>query len=394
MSKRTLYLSLLVVFMYSVIGCAPQAAPASTPTTTGEKPAAIEASTSPTKAPEMAADTPEASDEPILIGFAYVGPVSDGGWTMTHDDARKALEEAFPGKVRTSYIENMPYSEEASRTLEQFIADGAKMIFINSEYADFVTKVAEKHPDVIFLECNGHVSSNNRIWYYVNHWDPTYLIGMAAGLMTKTNKLGYIGSFPVSSVYASANAFQMGAQSVNPDVTTSVVLIDSWFDPAAANQAANALIDDGADFVMDIMDETAALQVEEKRGVWAATWNTDQRKAAPTKYVSSVSLDWKEFYKTEVEAFLDGTWKGNRFALLPIGQGVDRDAWGPNVPADVQEKVDAVREKMINDGFNPFVGPIKDTKGKVRIEDGVMMTPEELFRWDWAVEGVSGLPEN
>jgi basic membrane protein A len=386
---RSLAILLLLALLAALISCA---APAPT--------AAPTQAVAPTSAPPTAAPPPTTAPEPTaapaagetLIGFGYVGPVSDGGWTMTHDNGRKAVEAAFPGQVKTEYVESMPYSDEASRALEQFIADGAKMVIINSEYADFVSNVADKHPDVAFLECDGHRVSDNEIWYYVKHWDPTYLIGMAAGLMTKTNKLGYIGSFPVQSVYSSANSFLMGARSVNPDATVQVVLIDSWFDPAKAAQAANALIDGGADFVMDIMDETAALQVEEKRGVWGATWNTDQRAAAPTKYVSSVSLNWDDFYASEVGALLDGTWKGNRTVLLPMGQGVDRDAWGPNVPQDVQDQVDAVRDKMLNEGFNPFTGPIKDTKGQVRVADGVAMTDDELYLWDWAVEGVSGLP--
>ncbi len=312
---------------------------------------------------------------------------------MTHDQGRQAIEKAFPGQVKTEMVENVPYSDEASRTLEQFVSDGAKMIIINSEYADFVTKVAEAHPDVVFLECDGHRIANNEIWYYVDHWDPTYLIGMAAGLMTKSNKLGYIGSFPVQSVYASVNAFTLGARAVNPKVTTNVVLINSWFDPQKANQAANALMDGGADFVMDIMDETAALQAEEKRGVWAATWNTDQRKSAPTKYVSSVTLNWNDFYLSEVKSLLDGTWKGNRSVILPISKGVDRDAWGPNVPQDVQAKVDAIRDKMMNQGYNPFVGPIKDTKGQVRVPDGKALSQSELYLWEWAVDGVTGMPQ-
>lgn len=375
-SSRIYKFVVLLILLALAVGCA--------------QPAATTQAPEPTKAPE-ATQAPAAS-EPALIAFAYVGPVSDMGWTYTHDEARKAMEAAFPGKVKTAFIENMPYSEEASRALEQFVADGAKMIFINSEYADFVTAVADKHPDVYFLECDGHRVSKNEVWYYVAHWNPTYLIGMAAGLMTKTNKLGYIGSYPVQSVYASANSFELGARSVNPNAETKVVLINSWFDPAKANQAANALIDDGADFIMDIMDETAALQVEEKRGVWGATWNTDQRAAAPTKYVSSVTLNWNDYYISEVQSFLDGTWTGDRYTLLEMGHGVDRDKWGPNVPADVQSQVDAVREKILNGSFNPFVGPIKDTKGEVRVPEGKTMSEMDLYLWDWAVEGVSGLP--
>ena len=339
-------------------------------------------------APSMAAD------DKAFIAFAYVGPVSDEGWTWTHDQGRQAVEKAFPGKVKTAYIENMPYSDQASRILEQFVADGAKMVIINSGYADFVIKVADKYPDVVFLECNGNRLSKNHKWYYVEHWSPAYLIGMAAGMMTKTNKLGFVGSYPVPSVYTDANALQLGAKSVNPKVTTQVVLIDSWFNPSAAKQAAVALINGGVDFVFDIMDEPAVLQYANEKGVWSATWNTDMRRFGPEKYVSSVSLNWKDFYVSQVKAVLDGAWKtGDNGALLPLAGGVDRDAWGKNVPADVQTKVDAVREKMLKEGFNPFVGPIKDTKGKERVPAGKSLSKMELYTWDWAVEGVSGLPQ-
>ena len=381
--KWILLLAFLLIFVLMSVGCGQQSAPA-----------AVEEETQTEPQEEVgSADVEEVEPEETLIAFAYVGPISDEGWTWTHDQGRLAVEKAFPGKVKTAFIENMPFSDEASRVLEQFVADGAKMIVINSEYADFVTKVADRHPDVIFLEANGHRLGENHKWFYVHHWSPTYLIGMAAGLMTETNKLGYIGSFPVPAVYASANSFQMGAKSVNPDVTTQVVLIDSWFDPSAAKQAATALIDGGADFLMDIMDEPAVLQTANERGVWSATWNTDMRRFGPEKYVSSVSLDWGDFYVSEAKSLLDGTWKsGEEGTLLPLTKGVDRDAWGENVPKDVQEQVDAIRDKMLNEGFNPFVGPIVDANGEVRVAEGETLSPVELFNWDWAVEGVSGLP--
>jgi len=386
---RSLSILLLVVLVATLVSCAapaPTAAPTQAPESAKAEPTAPPP---PTTAPEP---TKAPAEEPVLVAFGHVGPVSDGGWTMTHDKGRIAVENALDGKVKTTMAESLPYSEEASRAIEQFITDGAKMVIMTSEWADFVTKVADKHPEVKFLEAGGFRKSPNENYYYVAHWDPTYLIGMAAGLLTKSNKLGYIGSFPVPSVYQSANSFLMGARSVNPNATVQVVLIDSWFDPAKASQAANALIDGGADFVMDIMDETAALQAEEKRGVWGATWNTDQRRAAPTRYVSSVSLNWDDFYINEVKALLDGTWQGNRSIILPLGQGVDRDAWGPEVPKDIQEKVDAVREKMLKEGYTPFKGPIKDSKGQVRVPEGKTMTQDELYLWDWSVEGVSGLP--
>ncbi|MBI1881818.1 MAG: BMP family ABC transporter substrate-binding protein [Chloroflexi bacterium] len=332
-----------------------------------------------------------ANGEKMKIAFGHVGPVSDEGWTWSHDQGMKAVQKAFPN-VETAFVENIPFSDEASRTFEQFIADGAKMLFITSEFADFTNKVVDKHPEVLFLEADGHRTTKNQIWYYVQHWYPAYLIGMAAGLLTKTNQLGYVASFPVQSVYANVNAFHLGARSVNPDVSTNVVLINSWFDPAAAKQAGIALADGEADFLFGIMDEAAYLQVAEERGIWAAMWNTDMRRFGAKAYVSSLILDWGPFYVSEVQAFLDGTWKGDRTILLPIGGGIDRDKWGENVPQDVQEQVDAVRDKMLNEGFNPFAGPIKNASGDVVVAEGKTLTDDEMYVWEWAVEGVNGMP--
>lgn len=341
--------------------------------------------------PEVEATEAEVSEEATLIAFGHVGPVSDEGWTWSHDQGMKAVEEAFGDQVATTYVENMPFSEETPRILEQFVADGAKMIFITSEYADFVYQVADAHPEVAFLECDGHKVTDNLTWYYVNHWDPSYLIGMAAGLLTESNQLGYVGSYPVQSVYASVNSFHLGARSVNPDVTTKVVLINSWFDPAAANQAGNTLIDDGADFLFGIMDEAAYLEVAEERGVWAAMWNTDMRRFGPNAYVSSVELDWGSYYVEMVGDLLEGTWEPEP-RLLPISGGVDRDDWGQNVADEVAAEVDAVRDQMINEGLNVFVGPIYDAEGTLRIEEGEEMSLMDLYLWEWAVEGVSGMP--
>ncbi len=364
MSTRRSAIWLILVglmLMLIMVGCAPatkEATPTQAVAPTEEAVAPVE---------EITEEAPP--EEEVLIAFAHVGPVSDEGWTWSHDQGRMAVE-AIPG-VRTVMVESMPFSDEATRTLEQFVADGAKAIFITSEYADFVYAVADAHPEVKFLECNGHRTTDNLINYYIEHWDPSYLIGMAAGLMTKTNKLGYIGSYPIDSVYTSVNSFHLGARSVNPNVTTQVVLINSWFDPAAAAQAANTLIDSGVDFLFGIMDEAAYLQVAEERGVYAAMWNTDMRRFGPHAYVSSVELYWDDFYVSEVQAILNGTWQGNReTVLLPIGHGVDRDDWGDSVPQEVRDQVDAVRERMINEGLNVFVGPIYDTKGNLVIPEG------------------------
>jgi basic membrane lipoprotein Med (substrate-binding protein (PBP1-ABC) superfamily) len=215
------------------------------------------------------------------------------------------------------------------------------------------------------------------------------VVGVAAGLMSKSGKLGYVSSFPVPSVYTSTNAFIMGARTVNPTATLQVISINSWFDPQGAAQAGTALLDNGCDFLFGIMDEAAYLQVAERRGIPAAMWNTDIRRYGPNSYVSSIVLDWKAYYVEQARKRLAGTWNGSG-TLLPMGGGIDRDKWGEKVPMDVQQKADAVRTKIMG-GFNPFVGELKDAKGEVKVAAGKAMTEMDLYNWDWSVEGVQGL---
>lgn len=327
----------------------------------------------------------------LVIAFGHVGPVSDDGWTWSHHKGKQAIEKAYPG-VKILEVENIPFSSQASRIFMQFTQEGANMVFITSGYGDFLYDVAKRNPEVAFMECGRQPKLPNVAGYYIQHWQPSYLLGMASGLLSKSNKLGYIASFPVAAVVANINAFQLGARSVNPDAQTQVVSINSWFDPQAASQAANALIDSGCDVLYGIMDEPAYLQVAEKRGKWAVMWNTDIRRFGPNAYVSSLMLDWDAFYLAQIKARIDGTWTGNRSAdLLPLMRGTDRDAWGQNVPKEVATKVDEMRDRMLK-GFNPFQGPIMDTTGTVRVPQGTEMDIDTLYvNWRWPIQGVTGL---
>jgi basic membrane lipoprotein Med (substrate-binding protein (PBP1-ABC) superfamily) len=339
--------------------------------------------------PAQAAGFPAVKEENAVIAIGHVGPISDEGWTSSHHAGFLAIKKAYP-KAKYIEIENIPYSADAPRTFRQFVAQGATIAFLSSDYGDLLSQVTDKAPKIAWLECNGHSVAANRDWYYVKHWFPSYVTGVAAGLMSKTGKLGYVGSLPVPSVYSGVNAFLMGAQSVKPNATMQVILINSWFDPQAAAQAGTALIDNGCDFLFGIMDEAAYLQVAEKRGVPAVMWNTDVRRYGPKSYVSSIVVDWSNFYVDEVKQRLAGTWTGDRRILLDIGKGVDRDPWGESVPEPVRKQADAVREKMLS-GYNPFVGEIKDINGVVRVHKGETMAEMSLYNWDWPIAGVSGL---
>ncbi|GAN97048.1 basic membrane lipoprotein [Komagataeibacter europaeus NBRC 3261] len=323
-----------------------------------------------------------------VIGFGHTGPITDGGWSMVHDRGVQAVRRAFP-KIRTIYVESVPYSADATRIFRQFVAEGAQMVFATSEYGDFIKDVSDRAPDVAFMECDGTNVTGNLGWYYVAHWYASYIIGIAAGLMTRTGKIGFLGAFPIPSVYASANATLLGAQSVNPSVTLQSITINAWFDPQAATQAATALADNGCDFLCGIMDEPAYLRVAVQRGLKAAMWNTGMLDYGPEAYVSSVDLDFNDFYVSQVRDLLAGTWQPQgRF--LTLGHGVDRDAWGPGVPVEVARQADAMRTRLLA-GYNPFRGPIHDNHGRLRVPEGVTLSDLEIYHSDWAVAGVSGL---
>jgi basic membrane lipoprotein Med (substrate-binding protein (PBP1-ABC) superfamily) len=336
-----------------------------------------------------AAPLPAIKEEDTIVGFGHVGPITDEGWTWAHHQGVLAVKEAYPKLKKILEVENVPYSADATRTYRQFVSEGANIIFDTSSTGDFLHAVVKRSPDVAFMECDGRTMMNNLGWYYMAHWYPTYVVGVAAGLLSKTGKLGYVASFPVSSVFSSTNAFLMGARSVNPKATLQAITINSWFDPQAATQAGTALIDNGCDFLFGIMDEAGYLQVAEKRGVWAAMWNTDIRRYGPNSYVSSILIDFKKYYVDQVKKRLAGTWTPEG-TIMAMGAGTDRDAWGAKVPAEVAKQADAVRDKIIG-GWSPFAGELKDSKGNVRLAAGKTMTELELYNWDWSVEGVSGL---
>jgi basic membrane lipoprotein Med (substrate-binding protein (PBP1-ABC) superfamily) len=323
----------------------------------------------------------------LVIAFGHVGPTTDEGWTWSHHVGRKAIEKEWP-EVRFIEVESVPFSAQGTRIVRQFVGQGAKMVFLTTDYADLSASVIKASPDVAFLECNSFTTEDNKSAYYIKHWDPTYVIGVAAAMLTKSKKLGYVASYPTPSVNMSINAFHLGARSVDPTIETQAIYINSWFDPQAARQAGTALIQNGCDFLMGIMDEAAYLQVAEEKGIWAAMWNTDLRRYGPNAYVSSMMLDWNAYYVEEVRARLEGKWTGGRTVLLPMGNGTDRDVWGGEVPADVAARADEVRTKMMG-GHNPFTGEIKDVNGAVKLAVGQAMTDDEKYTCDWIAEGVT-----
>ncbi|MDJ0925188.1 MAG: BMP family ABC transporter substrate-binding protein [Acidimicrobiia bacterium] len=340
-----------------------------------------------------AAETTAAPAEPFRVGFAYISPRDDNGWSTTHDIGRLSLPERIPNVVAEDWVDNVPLSAEATQIFEN-LAQNNNMVVVCSEYADLLYPVADRHPDVTFLECDGHVYDIPNVrQYYIAHWDPAYVMGVAAGLLTESNRLGYVGAFPTATVFNDTNAFLLGARSVNPDVELQVVMVFSFFDPPGATQATNALIDGGADVIFDVQDDTTPLQICEERGVWSCIWNKDNREFGPNAFVNAIALDWNDYYVDQVSKAIDGTWTNRPDGpdQLAMGEGCDITPWGQNVPQEAQDAGDAAYAALKAGEFGVYDGPLFDNEGNERIAAGEALTVREMYDVDWSVEGVTGV---
>jgi basic membrane protein A and related proteins len=327
--------------------------------------------------------------EPIKVGFLYIGPPGDAGWTFQHDEARKYVEEQLPN-AETTFLDSVPEANSGP-AIDQLVSQGNKVIFATSfGYGDTVIQKAKQYPDVLFEHATGFQRADNVSTYFVQHWEPSFLLGMIAGRMTKTNHLGYVGSFPIPEVIRDVNSFTLGAQSVNPDVKVQVVLISTWFDPPKEKQAAKSLIDAGADVLFGIEDSPSVLQEAAANNTYAATWNSDMTRFGPTAFLSAVELDWGKHYVDRVKAAQDGSWESEDYWGTLAEGTVKLAPYGESVPQEVRDEVDEKLAGFKDGSFKPFVGPIKDQSGKVRFEDGQELTFEDFVTWDWFVEGVEG----
>ena len=327
---------------------------------------------------------------PYRVGFAYIGPIADIGWTFTHDEGRQAVEAAYDN-VETSFVEIVPLSPEGTVIFEQLAADN-DMVIVNSGYGDLLLPVVEANPDTIFMEAAGLTNRPNLQNYIVEAWKVSYILGVAGGSLAPNGRLGYVGAFPSNPAYLDTTCFLMGARTVNPDATLQAVMINSYIDPPAATQAANALIDGGIEVMFDIQDDTSVLQVCQERGIWSCIWNRDNREFGPDVFVNAVDLDWRSYYVRRVGEALAGTWESTgQIEHLPLGDGVDiADSWGANVPQATQDLGNQARQRLL-DGFEPYTGPLSDNTGTLRVREGQTLTNPEIYAIDWIIDGIDGL---
>lgn len=370
--KKKLALLLVSVLILSLFtGCAKKAA---------------DPATTPTAAPTAA------TTEPMKVGFIYVGPIGDGGYTYAHDQGRLMVEKELAGKAITVYKESVPESAECEKALKDMVDQGCKMIFATSfGHMDFVEKVAKEFPDVKFFHCSGYKSNTtNFVNYFAAMEEPRYLSGIVAGMKTKNGKIGFVGAYEIPEVVRGINAFTLGVQSVNPTATVEVKWTHTWYDPAKEKEAAKALLSGGCDVIGQHQDTAGPIQAAEEAGKFAVGYNTDMKDKGPNSYMTAPMFNWGPYYVSQVKAVLDGTWKAENYYGHMTDSVVLLAPLTKNAPEGAQAKVDEMTKKIIDGSYKVFTGPIKDQSGKEVVKAGETLPLDKQLSMDWFVQGVIG----
>ena len=337
---------------------------------------------------QPASDKPK--EETLKVGFVYVGPVGDGGWTTAHDQGRAAMAAAVGG-VETVALESVPEGAEAVRSITQLAEKGYKLIFTTSfGFMDPTIDVAARYPDTIFMHCSGNQRRPNVGTYFGKMEQAKYLTGVVAGKMSRSGKVGYVAPHPIPEVVRFVNAFTLGVRDAAPEATVRVVWTNSWFDPSKEREAALALIDAGVDVVASGADSTAHIKAAEERGVYAIGYDSEPRELAPKAYLTSALWDWSVVYKDQAEKVKAGTWTSTDINLGLESGLVKLAPLSPLVPPEVATLV-ASREAELKSGARAvFAGPLRRQDGTEAVAAGATLSDEEILSMDWLIEGVSG----
>ncbi|KAB0266157.1 BMP family ABC transporter substrate-binding protein [Microvirga brassicacearum] len=329
-----------------------------------------------------------AQQQKLKVGFIYVGPVGDHGWSYQHDVGRKAIEKAFGDKVETTYVESVPEAD-SERSIEQLARTGHGLIFTTSfGFMEPTLKVAKKYPNIKFEHATGFKRAPNLATYAAKFHEGRYVIGQIAGKMTKSGTIGYVGAFPIPEVVSGINSYFLGAQSVNPNIKLKVVWANSWYDPAKEADAAKALLDQGVDVVAQHTDSPAPLQAAEARGKYGFGQASDMERFAPKAQLTAIVDNWADYYVERTKAVLDGTWKS-------------QDLWGgfdsgmvvmspfKNMPDDVKKMAEETEAAIKSGKLNPFKCPvIKQDGSEVECKGTGALSDEQVLGMNFYVKGI------
>ena len=347
----------------------------------------------PAEAPKPVASAPApAKPEPLKVAFAYVGPVGDGGWTFAHDNGRKALEKEFGDKIVTSFVEKVPEAADAERVFRDMVGQGNKLIFGTTfGYMEPMLKVAPDAKDVKFEHATGYKQADNMRTYDSRTYEGAYMAGVIAGGMTKSNTLGVVGSIPIPEVIRNINSFTMGAQSVNPKIKTKVVWVNEWFNPPKETEAAQSLINQGADVLFQNTDSSAVLQTAGKNKKFAFGWDSDMTAYSPDAHLASSIINWAPYYIKATREALEGKWTGGGNTWWGVKEGaIDIVSISDKVPAELKAKVETVKSGLKDGSFAIWKGPILRQDGKEAVAKDTTAVDKFLSGIDFYVKGVEG----
>ena len=326
----------------------------------------------------------------LKVGFVYVSPIGDAGWTYQHDLGRRAMQKALGARVSTTVVESVAEGPDAERVMRDLARQGNKLIFATSfGYLEPALRVAADFPEVRFEQAGGYKTAPNLNTYNARYYEARYLAGLLAGKVSKTGVAGYVAGFPVPEVIQGINAFALGMRAANPKAVVKVVWLDTWFDPPREREAALTLINQGADVLTNHSASTAVVQTAEEKGVGAIAYQSDMRRIAPHAQLTAITHEWGGYYTRVARSVLDGSWH-----VKPVWGGMKEGfvrlaPLNASVPKSVAALIAARETDIIAGHLHPFAGRIVDREGRVRLEAGVM-PDAQIATMNYFVEGVVG----
>ena len=325
--------------------------------------------------------------DPVKVGFVYVGPVGDHGWTYRHDIGRQQIEKAYGDKVKTTYVESVKYGPDAERVI-RMLAETNDIVFATSfGYMEPMLKVAKEFPNVKFEHATGYKQSDNMASYGLRLYQARHVQGIIAGMMTKTNKICYVAAYPIPEVIREINTYYLGAKKMNPDVDIDIVWANTWYNPSKEADAANVMMAEGCDMMAQHTDSPAPLQAAELKGKLGFGQASDQIKFAPKAQLTATIDNWGPYYIQRVGDVMNGTWKtGDYFGHM--NEDAVQMAPFTNMPENVKMKAAEIKQAISDGKYFAFTGPIKDNTGKLQLADGVVADDAHLNSMMYYVEGI------
>jgi basic membrane protein A and related proteins len=331
------------------------------------------------------------AEAPLKVGFVYVSPVSEAGWTHQHDQGRKQMQAALGSKVATTFVENVAEGADAERVIRDLAQTGHKLIFTTSfGYMNPTEKVAKEFPQTVFMHASGYKSSANMGNYNARFYEARYVTGVIAGKMSKSGQVGYVAAFPIPEVMQGINAFTMGLRSVNPKAQVRVVWVNTWFDPVKEREAANALVSQGADILTHHTDSTAVAQAAQEKGVQVMGYHTDISKLAPKAHLAAATHHWGKYYTQVTQSVLNGSWKTAQVWGGTKDGFVRVEGFHANLPADVKKLALGIEAEIASGKRHPFQGPITTQDGVLKQRVGTTMNDQDMNGMNYFVQGVVG----